>query len=447
MTVALSTSAFDVGTSIITDADKETYGRDGYILLRGLLDPKACDRLIDEIWKLMPSRFVRDDRSTWTGRIPDCCNNLSTYQRRGLLRFKDKHGFGRQPVFREAIHDNPLFGQLFSEMMSRLCEKIWVRGLHPNLPMPRWISVNETFGNRINPQIHKPARTFIKIPRLPQVPIFGHLDVHPIELGMMLYLDDVPPAGGGLAIWPGSHRLFQHAFHAGYEFLPTGFYKRCLNLLQRYEPITVGGGKGDILVFHNRLMHANTVNHSKDIRYGVLLDLFSSDWRERDQTFRDVEPDRTVRQRLAATKRIADVEPVRSVIAGYKFSPVSSFWVDHPKLRKAVQSISQDPIGAPRRATAGSSCLKVLNIGRVTSSTPMGRRPGDDIEPTSTANRSGGVAAAFSSSGLRVALVATPSNSSAASRLIISCAWWEHGTRYPRVRSFLLSRSVLECPK
>ena len=39
-----------------------------------------------------------------------------------------------------------------------------------------------------------------------------HSDAHPFHLGVMAYIDDVPPNGGGLRLWPGSHKRVFHTF-------------------------------------------------------------------------------------------------------------------------------------------------------------------------------------------------------------------------------------------
>jgi hypothetical protein len=334
---------------MLTKQDRASLRKDGYVVLPGRIDANACGSMIDRIWDLMPDRFDRRDPRTWYGRIEDCCNNLPIYQRKGLVRFKDKYGFARDNVFGPGVVDNPLFRSLFRSALDRPLYETRVRGLHPNFPMPKWVSLNEASGNRLNPQISRPHRSWLKIPRPPQFPIFGHLDVHPIELGAMIYLDDVPEGGGGLAVWPGSHRLFRHAFDAAYEFLPTPFYKRCLNLLQRYRPVTLDGRRGDVILFDNRLMHANTMNTSDTVRYAVLVDLFSDDWRERDITDLAGERDRERRLELAKTKVIDDVDLVREVTDALCVDPVASFWMDRPRLRRWAHTIEQDPIGAPRR--------------------------------------------------------------------------------------------------
>jgi hypothetical protein len=355
--VRLSVEAGDPGEvleapPLLSRAQRRFYEERGYVRLPGVFDPDSCETVKDYIWSLMPDRFDRRDRSTWTGRIQDCCFNLPLYQRKGLIRFKDKYGFAKVEVLKGVFHDNPVFRQIFSEVTGLACDRLWVRGLHPNLPMPRWVSVNEALGNRLNPQFDAPERPLVRIPRPPQAPIFGHIDAHPCELGFMVYLDEVPEGGGGLAVWPGSHRLFRHAFKTRYDFLPTSFYKRCLNLLQRYRPTVLGGGRGDVIVVHNRLMHTNSLNTSDRIRHGVLLDLSSPGWREREQSEPEAAWEAERRERFDKTKWITTLPEVQEAIAGYQPNRVNSYLVDHPQLHLWLRRLTQDPTSGPRRAVS-----------------------------------------------------------------------------------------------
>src|SRR5262249_49379773 len=153
-------------------------------------------------------------------------------------------------------------------------------------------------------------------------PIFGHLDAHAMELGAIVYLNDIGPRAGGLLVWPGSHRLFQHAFDSAVHFLPTGLYKRALNLLQRYRPIALEGKRGDAFIFHNRLMHSNSYNQSRDIRYAILLDALGEGWKDIDAEYRQSSGRAAFRQTLAACKEIGLKEPTQSILRDLSLDPV-----------------------------------------------------------------------------------------------------------------------------
>lgn len=332
----------------ISESDRAFLEENGYVRIANALDPSRCENIIKYIWTLMPDRFNRADPASWTGRVQDCCNNLPLYQNRGLVRFKDKHGFAKVPVFKDAIYDNAHLLGVIAAALGRSLERVRVRGLHPNFPIPAWVPVNEVMGNRIHDQMSGPALQFLKIPRPPQLPITPHLDAHPFELSSMLYLEDVEDEAGGLAVWPGSHRLFAHAFEAEFNFLPTLAYKRLLSLLQRFRPRTLGGKKGDLIIFHNRLLHSNTFNFSNQIRYGLLIDIFGTGWNERDEAWRQKQ-DEDLRARMCSKEEFKNVELVRSIVETYEPDAVSTFFMDHPRLRSFLTRMQKDPVGSFRR--------------------------------------------------------------------------------------------------
>lgn len=332
----------------LSETERQSLERDGFLRISGAIDPEDSDVIIDYIWKQLPERFDRSDQGTWTGRIKDCCNNLPLYQTKGLVRFKDKHGFAKVPEIRRGTYDNSRLLDILTAAVGRPLERIRVRGLHPNFPMTPWVALNEVLGNRIHGQADGPAWQFLKIPRPPQIPITPHLDAHPFEYSSMLYLDDVDEEAGGLAVWPGSHRLFAHAFESEFHFLPNRAYKRLLQLLQRFRPITIGGRKGDLIVFHNRLLHSNTFNFSRRIRYGLLIDVFGEGWSEKGEGWRDAQ-DEGVRAQMCSNADLREIDLVRSVIDGYEPDLRSSFFMDHPRLRTVLTKIQQDPVGSFRR--------------------------------------------------------------------------------------------------
>lgn len=332
----------------ISDVDREFFNENGYLRVNGAVDPEICDNIVKYIWTLLPGRFRRDDRGTWSGRIQDCCTNLPLYQTKGLVRFKDKHGFAKIPEIRDGIYGNQQLSNIITGALGRPLERIRVRGLHPNFPMPPWIALNEVLGNRLHSQMSGPAWQFPKVPRPPQIPITPHLDAHPFEMSSMLYLDDVLDEAGGLAVWPGSHRLFSHAFESEFNFLPTQAYKRLLSLLQRYRAKIISGKKGDLILFHNRLLHSNTVNYSDRIRYGLLIDIFGERWSEKGDAWRRGQ-DEDVRSRLCSKTEFRDVELLRSIVDRYEPDARSAFFIDHPRIRSILTGIQQDPTSSFRR--------------------------------------------------------------------------------------------------
>ena len=328
---------------------REKFERDGFVIIESVLDPEQCAEMTEQIWARLPDRFRRDEPKTWTGRIEDCCNNLPPYQRNGLLRYKDKHGFRREPVFERHIYSNPRFSEIFRAVAARRLGRLHIRGLHPVLPMPRWVSVNEATGNRLDSQMDGPKRVWPKLPRPPQLPIPGHLDAHPIDLLMIIYLDEVPLRGGGLAVWPGSHKLLRLCFESLYDFLPTRGYRRAMKFLQRFRPLDLAAGQGDVILFDSRLLHANSINQSQRIRQAVLVDCFGEDWLQRDEDWKQDERAASDRRAADSTYDIATLPAAKQLAARLKVDVVRAFWSRHTRLRGWISEIAKDPSGKARR--------------------------------------------------------------------------------------------------
>jgi hypothetical protein len=325
------------------------FERDGFVVVKGVFSAGQCGDMIQVIEKLLPERFSLVDPQSWTGRVQDCCNNLPLYQRNGLLRYKDREGFRHIRAIDQHIYSNPRLKKLFNAVTGRSMDRLHVRGLHPVLRMPRWVSIDEAFGNRLSSRAHALQRPWLKIPCPPQLPIPGHLDVHPVDVHMMIYLDHVRPRGGGLTVWPRSHRLLQHCFSSLYEFFPTAAYKRSVNFLQRFRPLEIIGHRGDLIILHNRLLHSNSRNHDVRIRHAVLLDVFGNNWLEQDRRWKNDQTLQDECRSLAGTKKI-ESHPLAAEIARHlAVDPTRAFLSKHPRLVSFFRMVAKDPLAAARR--------------------------------------------------------------------------------------------------
>lgn len=327
----------------LSPAQQRFFARHGYLQAPGALSARMCEDLIALTWRLMPSPLRRDDPQTWRGRIADCCNDLHLYQRKGLVRFKEKRFFRNEPEAQSLYGSN--IESLMAEALGRPVERFSIRGLNPNFPFPDKVSVNALLGCRMDPD---DGPWWPRLPSPPQLPIFGHLETHAVELTAIAYLDDVAEDGGAFAVWPGSHRLMRLAFEAPVDFLPNALYRRLRNQLQRRAPLRLAGRRGDLILFHNRLLHANSINRSGKIRHAVLLDVLGEGWRERQsQPF--LTPEQAVeRDRLLSVTDVGADRLVQEVLAPMQRCRVSSAMSRHPRLSQWLQAVSKDPVGAGR---------------------------------------------------------------------------------------------------
>jgi ectoine hydroxylase-related dioxygenase (phytanoyl-CoA dioxygenase family) len=104
-----------------------------------------------------------------------------------------------------------------------------------------------------------------------------HVDAHPFHLGVVGYIDDVAPSGGGFRVWPGSHRTFYPDFESAYRMEPTASYEVHRARLDGMPSIDCFGHAGDVVFWHHRLGHMAAHNHTRHIRQAVLYDFRKKD--------------------------------------------------------------------------------------------------------------------------------------------------------------------------
>ena len=370
--------AKDVASAALRAADRELFERQGYLQIPGVLSREECAGIVEVTRGYLPEAFRSEDPRDWRGRIQDCCNNIPLYQRKGLVRFKAGDGFASHPQVQAAIYDNPRVVALFEAFLGPELQKLRVRGLNPDFPFPQTVSLNELLGTRLDPEMRHGAWDRIKLPSPPQFPITGHLETHAVELGALIYLSDVGPDAGGVGVWPGSHRLFRMAFGSSVDFLPNRLYKRFFRLLQGRRPQVLEGRAGDLILFHNRLLHTNTINRSSDVRHALVVDGLGKDWRARA-----AEPQMTedALNALGPARRLLRSRAVRDVVEALPRDHFGAFTARWPRLAGRLLAISKDPSGAGRnhlsakiacagRATSGSWSLRPTSTAKATSSTP-----------------------------------------------------------------------------
>ena len=105
-----------------------------------------------------------------------------------------------------------------------------------------------------------------------------HSDAHPFHLGVMAYIDDVPPNGGGLRLWPGSHKRVFHTFERQHtSFRGEAFAKAMREVAEDTPAVDCYGPAGTVILWHHRLGHNPGTNHvGVNIRQAVLFDYIKS---------------------------------------------------------------------------------------------------------------------------------------------------------------------------
>jgi hypothetical protein len=257
----------------------------GFIVKRKVLDPKLCAAARDRLWAGNTSSHLRpDDPDTWMNGVPEA-DRLSTSD--GMNDRTGKCGWR----LRELSGDEdmidllprcvfPWFEQLLGEgevvtpeVTSSAADPdprghrlrgwpVWggkeLRGIYCVLPQERTSD---------SPSLADAARAG------------AHIDPESMHVVASGYIDKVPKDGGGIALFPESHRLL-------YEAEPTSADIACYtklhpphpesgaaafvlpqppglrDALADIEPFEFFGEEGDVVLWHGRMFHSATPNYS-----------------------------------------------------------------------------------------------------------------------------------------------------------------------------------------
>ncbi|MEO5671613.1 MAG: phytanoyl-CoA dioxygenase family protein [Ramlibacter sp.] len=230
------------------------FARNGFLHVPGLIGEDTCRKLVDHTWTRMPPQWVRNDSSSWAGALPDSCHIADLKVRRGLLQFQKGDLLGNATI-EGAFSSTAIGGELGRALIGHPLANMRVRGLYCIVPLDDSITYPGA--------IAKP-----------------HIESHPAQLIALCYLDEVARGGGGLHVWPGSHRDIYPAMGSRLEHVATPRYDTVFAKWARLEPLELPGHRGDIVIIHHRLLHAPSVNRTRNIRYGFLCDYQRDDFRD-----------------------------------------------------------------------------------------------------------------------------------------------------------------------
>ena len=153
----------------------------GYLILRNVLDPELMAQTRDAWWEVAPPDLKRNDPDSWVGAFADS---------RYTLKYRDR---SFEPWMIELLYGNPKLQAVAKQLLGpELKKPERIRGIYCVFP-----DTDDTVR-----------------------PAYFHVDAHAFHLGVVGYVDDVPPDGGGFTIWPGSHKHFYPTFKTAYTFNP-----------------------------------------------------------------------------------------------------------------------------------------------------------------------------------------------------------------------------------
>jgi hypothetical protein len=212
----------------------------GYCVSRIPLAEEISQRAVEKVWELCPGSFHLNKPRTWRGEFTDSCQTLSIEKRLGRVKFRECLR-GERWLY-EMTAGNADILACVRELIGEPVPPEYVRGLYPVFP------------------------THSRVPR-------GHCDRHKFQVGVVLYLSDVLPGGGGFTVWPGSHHEIarQHLTLGGEDRRPT--YEAALTEIEgSIKPVEVTGPAGTVVFWHQRLVHTAGINTRRTVRHATLCD-------------------------------------------------------------------------------------------------------------------------------------------------------------------------------
>lgn len=219
------------------------FKQNGYLIKHQVLDSDLMAKARDRMWDYAPSRLKPDNPKSWIGPYrPE--EEFGNDIRKGFswkIREPGKEAW----MVRMLATDASIWGmaeQLLGRDTLQIPDRI--RGIYCVLPE----------GDS------------------PERPTTCHVDGHPFHLGIVGYIDNVAPGGGGFTVWPSSHRTFYYDFHSQYIKEPKPSHERNVIHFNKQVHVECHGGPGDIVFWHHRIGHSVGHNRSKQIRKAVLYD-------------------------------------------------------------------------------------------------------------------------------------------------------------------------------
>jgi hypothetical protein len=247
-------TSLEGGSVGLTREQLEFFAVNGYVTLKGVVDPELLRPAQDAVWERMLGGMTRDP-ATWNAKVCDCRGHLDLSDRFGLVKLRSN--VRSSEVLNQISIRNPRLLGVARHLLGaqRIAEPVGFRGVYPIFPTPH----------------------------LAKTQVSAHIDVtaNPFKLTFSQYLADIPTGGGALTVWPGSHRLihFACATNASNQTdFETEEFRSVFWQLNQQPPLELPGNAGDVVVMHYRLLHAASINEVPDhVRLALYFNLSSND--------------------------------------------------------------------------------------------------------------------------------------------------------------------------
>jgi len=227
----------------LTDEDVLFFKENGYLIKRNVLDSDLMARARERMWDGAPPGVEQDNPVTWIGPLQATSQERDNAYGGYSWKYRE---LGSEDWMLRLLPKNPSVWHMAEQLLGKgtLAEPQRVRGIYC-----------------IMPEGEIPDRTY-----------GCHVDGHPFHLGVVGYIDDVPPNGGGFTVWPKSHRTFYYDFFSQYKHEPKPEHAEHLKSIKQQPYVDCYGNAGDIVFWHHRIGHSAGHNRSCQIRKAVLYD-------------------------------------------------------------------------------------------------------------------------------------------------------------------------------
>ena len=230
-----------MNTDLLTEDERRDFVRNGYVAKRGILDDDACRRCLALSWRELEKKSIRQDPSSWKA-------NPYLRPRKGVVKLRDE--VNRDPELLQLVGANQALNRVATALMGEQTLPADVRGIYTTFP----------------------------IPRLRARPYDAHVEQHPVQIFVMLYLDDVTSRNAPMCVWPGTHTMVWRDFSSKFDYLPKPSFHPRFDRLNAFEPVELIGKRGDAFFCHHRVMHGGSNNLRERVRFGILVDFLRSDF-------------------------------------------------------------------------------------------------------------------------------------------------------------------------
>ena len=230
---------------ILTAQDIDFFHAYGYVVFNcRTIDTKRINKAVKLAWQELPSHFRSNDPSTWTGRVRDSRGYMTIDERCGRVKLRGV--LRRHHLLLNLLPRNVDIYSAAEQLLGR--------------------------GRIRDPQTVRGIYITFQVMSRKLRPVHGHLDAHPFSLGVVCYLDDVLPDGGGFTVWPESHRVVDPQLGNAPAYTDDTIRYRHERVLNHLPSLEITGRAGTVVFYHPYLLHAPGRNYRRQVRQALLCD-------------------------------------------------------------------------------------------------------------------------------------------------------------------------------